>query len=60
LRPTCTETSVRNAASPRSISSQAGAAVFLRNDDPEQPELGHAVDHRQVEAMLDVVVDRAW
>ena len=33
------------------------AAVLLRDDDPEQAELGHAVDCLRVEAMVDVVLD---
>jgi hypothetical protein len=37
---------------------EPGAAVLLGDDDPEESELGHPFDHRQVEAMLDVVVDR--
>ena len=32
-------------------------AVLLRDDDPEQAELGHAVDCLRVEAMIDVVLD---
>ena len=67
MRPTWTEISVRNAASPRSISSQAsasddevepGAAVLLRDDDPEDPELGHPLDQLEVELVVDVVLDR--
>ena len=59
--------SVRKAASPRSISSQEsasrdevepGAAVLLRDDDPEEAELGHALDDPQVEVVVDVVLDR--
>ena len=58
---------MRNAASPRSISShderlgdeiETGAAVLLRDDDPEQAQLGHALDHAHVEVMVDVVLDR--
>ena len=67
MSPTWTEISVRNAASPRSISSQTsasddevepGAAVLLGDDDPEQAELGHALDDPQVEVVVDVVLDR--
>src|SRR5262249_4052874 len=39
---------------------QAGAAVLLRNDDPEQAELCHAVDHRHLQVVVDVVLDRVW
>ena len=67
LRPTCTEISVRNADSPRSISSQTSAsddevhpraAVLLRDHDAEQAELGHALDDAHVEEVVDVVLDR--
>ena len=67
MSPTWTEISVRNAASPRSISShderlrdevEPGAAVLLGDDDPEQAQLGHALDHVQVEMVVDVVLDR--
>ena len=37
---------------------EPGAAVLLRDHDPEQPELGHALDHAQVEVVVDVVLDR--
>ena len=37
---------------------EAGAAVFLRDDDPEDPELGHAFDQLHVELVVDVVLDR--
>ena len=36
----------------------AGAAVLLGNDDPQQPELGHAFDHGHVQVVVDVVLDR--
>ena len=65
--PTCTEINVRNAASPRSISShasasddvvEAGSTVFLRNHDAEDPELCHPLDQLEVELVVDVVLDR--
>ena len=34
------------------------AAVLLRDDDAEQAELGHALDHLHVEVVVDVVLDR--
>src|SRR5215208_5951616 len=34
------------------------AAVLLRNHDAEQPQLGHPLDHTQVEVVVDVVLDR--
>ena len=34
------------------------AAVLLRDHDPEQAELGHALDHAHVQVMVDVVLDR--
>ena len=37
---------------------EAGAAVLLGNDDSEQPQLGHALDHADVEVVVDVVLDR--
>ena len=37
---------------------EAGAAVLLGNDDAEQPQLGHALDHAHVELVVDVVLDR--
>ena len=37
---------------------ESGAAVLLRDHDPEQAELGHALDHAHVELVLDVVLDR--
>src|SRR5256885_98658 len=37
---------------------EPGAAVLLRDHDPEQPELGHSLDHAHVEPVLDVVLDR--
>ena len=37
---------------------EAGAAVLLRDDDPEDAELGHALDQLQVELVVDVVLDR--
>ena len=67
LRPTWTEISVRNAASPRSISSQASASETKSSpappyssgiDDPEDAELGHPLDQLQVELVVDVVLDR--
>ena len=67
MSPTWTEISVRNAASPRSISSQderlgdevePRAAVLLGDHDPEQAQLGHALDHAQVQVVVDVVLDR--
>ena len=33
------------------------AAVLLRDDDPEDPELGHPLDQLQVELVVDVVLD---
>ena len=35
---------------------EAGAAVLLRNHDPEDPELGQAVDQVEVELVVDVVL----
>ena len=35
---------------------EAGAAVLLRDDDPEDPELGHALDQIHVELVVDVVL----
>ena len=37
---------------------EPGAAVFLRDDDAEQAELGHARDRLHVEVVVDVVLDR--
>ena len=37
---------------------ESGAAVLLGDDDSEQPKLGHALDHAQVEVVVDVVLDR--
>ena len=37
---------------------EAGAAVLLRNDDSEQAQLRHPLDHAQVEVVVDVVLDR--
>ncbi len=37
---------------------EAGAAVFLGDDDAEDPQLGHALDQVQVELVVDVVLDR--
>src|SRR5439155_26999502 len=37
---------------------EPGAPVFLGDHDPEQTELGHSLDHAEVEVMLDVVLDR--
>ena len=37
---------------------EPGAAVVLGDDDPEDAELGHALDQRQVELVVDVVLDR--
>src|SRR5262249_44519668 len=37
---------------------EAGAAVLLRDDDAEQAEVGHALDHAQIEVVVDVVLDR--
>ena len=37
---------------------EPGAAVLLGDDDPEQAQLGHALDHRHVELVVDVVLDR--
>ena len=34
------------------------AAVLLRDDDPEDPELGHPLDRAHVEPVRDVVLDR--
>ena len=36
---------------------EPGAAVLLRNDDSEDPELGHPLDRSQVEVVVDVVLD---
>ena len=36
----------------------SGPAVLLRDDDSEQPELGHSLDHGHVEVVVDVVLDR--
>ena len=36
----------------------SGPAVLLRNDDSEQPEVGHSLDHGHVEVVVDVVLDR--
>ena len=62
-----TEISVRNAASPRSISSQTSASETKSSPAPpyssgitlpSRPELGHALDHAHVEVVVDVVLDR--
>ena len=37
---------------------EPGAAVLLRDHDPEHPELGEPVDQVEVEPVLDVVLDR--
>ena len=37
---------------------EARAAVLLGDDDAEEAELGHALDHTQVEVVVDVVLDR--
>ncbi len=37
---------------------EAGAAVLLGDDDPEDAELGHALDQVEVELVVDVVLDR--
>ena len=37
---------------------EPGAAVLLRDDDSEHPELGHALDRPHVELVVDVVLDR--
>ena len=37
---------------------ETGAAVLLRDDDPEDAELGHSVDQLHVEPVRDVVLDR--
>ena len=37
---------------------EAGTAVLLGHHDPEQAELGHALDDPQVEVVVDVVLDR--
>ena len=67
LSPTWTEISVRNAASPRSISSQASASATKSRPAPpyssgmtmpEDPELGQPLDQLEVELVLDVVLDR--
>jgi len=51
--------SVRKAASPRSISSQARASeTKSRPAPPYRAQLGHALDHGHVQAVLDVVFDR--
>ena len=36
----------------------AGAAMLFGHDDPEEAELGHALDHAHVEVVVDVVLDR--
>ena len=36
---------------------EPGAAVFLRDHDPEDAELGHALDQLEVEPVVDVVLD---
>jgi len=36
---------------------EPGSAVLLRDHDPEQPQLGHPLDHGQVEVVVDVVLD---
>src|SRR5581483_2553509 len=36
---------------------EPGAAVLLRDDDPEDAELGHSLDELQVELVVDVVLD---
>ena len=67
MRPTCTEMSVRKAASPRSISSQTSASETKSSPAPpyssgivipRRPELGHALDDAHVEVVVDVVLDR--
>ena len=37
---------------------EPGAAVLLGDHDPEQAQLGHALDHAHVEVVVDVVLDR--
>ena len=37
---------------------EPGAAVFHRDHDPEDPELRHAGDQVEIEAMVDIVLDR--
>ncbi len=37
---------------------EAGAPVLLRDHDPEDPELRHALDQLEVELVIDVVLDR--
>ena len=58
---------MRNAASPRSISSHDSASETKSSpappyssgiDDAEEAELGHALDQLEVELVVDVVLDR--
>ncbi len=37
---------------------ETGAAVLLGDDDPEEPELRHALDQVEIELVVDVVLDR--
>ena len=65
MSPTCTEISVRNADSPRSISSQISAShtksrpappYSVGNRRAQQAQLGHALDDAHVEVVVDVVL----